>query len=455
MISRPAESLDVEGSAEAKSLARFPRRRPVLILAFVGVLQLVAAVAASAQDTGATPASTPPDTAIDDTIVAGESSAETPRRRLVKWNEYEGPWFTIRLGGGYLFEYTAVSQDDASTQQFALDDDWKVRDARVLFNGRLKFKRAVTWSLGFMYDGPNDSWLVRQTGIMVEVPEISGHIFVGRSKEGFSLNKVMVGYAGWTMERSTINDATIPILADGIKWLGYAPKIRLLWNLGAFGDWLSEEQTFSTYDNQYVGRVAWVPMVSSSGGKLLHLGFNARYGLPDEGELRLRSRPEASSAPYFVETPKFPAKSTMMTAIEAYYRPGPLLIGTEYFFQQVNAPESGDPFFHGGEVAVSWLATGETRAYNTRGGYFNQVSPARSVFQGGPGAFTMAGNPRRVRAHDDTIRTKGGCTRPDRDREPGRVAGPAARALALDAGARVPARAALPPGVRCAGRASR
>jgi hypothetical protein len=31
-------------------------------------------------------------------------------------------------------------------------------------------------------------------------PELLGHVFVGRTKEGFSLNKVMVGYAGWTME---------------------------------------------------------------------------------------------------------------------------------------------------------------------------------------------------------------------------------------------------------------
>ena len=309
----------------------------------------------------------------------------------MKWNEYEGPWFTIRAGGGYLFEYSAFSQDTPSQQQFDLENDWKVRDARVLLNGRLKFKRATTWSLGFMYDGPSDKWLVRQTGIMVEVPELSGHIFVGRSKEGFSLNKVMVGYAGWTMERSTINDATIPILADGVKWLGYAPKYHLLWTLGAYGDWLSEEQTFSTYDNQYVGRVAWVPMISPKGGKLVHLGFTARYGLPDEGELRLRSRPENSSAPYFVETPQFAAKSTTMTEVEAYYRPGPLLVGTEYFFQKVDAPESGDPFFHGGEAVVTWLATGETRAYNTRGGYFNQVSPARPVFQGGPGAWEIVG----------------------------------------------------------------
>jgi phosphate-selective porin OprO/OprP len=357
----------------------------------VAILHLSAAVVVSAQDADSTPANTTPDTAIDDTLVAGEASAEAPRRRLIKWNEYEGPWFTLRAGGGFLFEYDAFTQDAASEEQFNIDDAWKLRDARVLANGRLKFKRGVTWSFGLMYDAPSDEWLVRQTGIMVDVPEISGQIFVGRSKEGFSLNKVMVGYAGWTAERSTINDATIPILADGIKWLGYAPKYHLLWTLGAYGDWLSEEQTFSTYDNQYVGRIAWVPMISPKGGRLLHLGFTARYGLPDEGTLRLRSRPESFAAPYFVETPQFDAESTTMTQLEVYYRPGPLLVGTEYFFQKVDAPESGDPFFHGGEAVVTWLATGETREYNTRGGFFNQVSPARSVFQGGPGAWELVG----------------------------------------------------------------
>src|SRR6185295_19645882 len=116
------------------------------------------------------------------------------------------------------------------------------------------------YSLGLMYDGPTDEFLARETGIMVAVPELWGHFFVGRSKEGFSLNKVMTGYAGWTMERSTINDATIPILADGIKWLGYLPKQRVLWNLGFYRDTLSEGQTFSSYAHQVAGRIAWVPM---------------------------------------------------------------------------------------------------------------------------------------------------------------------------------------------------
>jgi phosphate-selective porin OprO/OprP len=38
---------------------------------------------------------------------------------------------------------------------------------------------------------------------------------------------------------------------------------------------------------------------------------------------------------------------------------------------------------------MSWLLTGETRTYNTRGGYFNQISPLRPVFSGGPGAWEI------------------------------------------------------------------
>jgi phosphate-selective porin OprO and OprP len=313
----------------------------------------------------------------------------TPARRLVSWNEYEGKYFTIRLGGGLLYDFAGYAQDDANKEQIELHPDWKLRDARFLLKGRFKFKRPVSWSTGIMYDAPTHKFLFRETGVMIGVPELWGNIFIGRTKEGFSLNKVMVGYAGWTMERATISDATIPILADGIKWLGYSPQQHFLWNVGAYADAFSEGQSFSTYDHQFVGRFAWVPLMSEEKGRVLHIGLNLRYGVPEDGQLQLRSRPEAFPAPFFIDTGKFPARNTTMTAFEGYYRPGPLLVGTEYFLQKVDAPESNDPFFHGGDVVVSWLPTGETRVYNTRGGYFNQISPLRPVFQGGPGAWEL------------------------------------------------------------------
>jgi phosphate-selective porin OprO/OprP len=339
---------------------------------------------AAAQD----PAPPQPPPAIEDTIDASESEA-TPRRRLISWNEYDGPWFSIRVGGGLLYDYAGYEQDDNSKEQIALSPDGKLRDFRVLLKGRLKFERKTTWSAGIMYDAGNDEWVFRQTGIMVEVPEILGDIFIGRTKEGFSLNKVMVGYAGWGMERAPISDATVPILADGIKWLGFTPKAHLIWNLGVYGDTLSEGQSFSTYERQISGRLAWLPVMSTDGGKLVHLGVSARYGKPKDNVLRLRARPGAWPAPYFVDTSQFAADSSTLTGVEVYYRPGPWTFGSELFFQQIDAPDSGDPLFHGGEVFATRMLTGEVRSYNTRGGYFNLISPNRPVFSGGPGAWEV------------------------------------------------------------------
>ena len=51
--------------------------------------------------------------------------------------------------------------------------------------------------------------------------------------------------------------------------------------------------------------------------------------------------------------------------------------GREYFFQWAKAPEAGDPFFHGGEVVVTWLLTGETRTYNTARRFLERGLPGK------------------------------------------------------------------------------
>ena len=335
-----------------------------------------------------------PKNAADPTIetdIDATEAQEAPKRQLVKWNEYQGPHFTVRGGAGFLYEVAAFAQDQQSKEQFPLGFKHKVRDFRILLAGRFpSSKRAITWSAGFMYDAPTNSWLVRQTGVMIAFPELLGHLFIGRSKEGFSLNKVMTGYDGWTMERATMNDATVPLLADGIKWLGYYPKHGILWNLGYFNDIFSKGQSFSSYSSQEIVRLAWLPIRSvSDTHTLLHIGLNLRYGKPAENKLQLRSRPEASPAPYFVDTGKFSATSTFMTGPEVYYRRRNWLFGSEYWIQKVDSPSTHNPFFSGGDIAATWTITGETRTYNTVGGFFRAISPARPVFQGGHGAWDL------------------------------------------------------------------
>ena len=67
------------------------------------------------------------------------------------------------------------------------------------------------------------------------------------------------------------------------------------------------------------------------------------------------------------------------------------MVGTEYFFTRADAPDSGNPLFHGGEVLVAHILTGETRPYNAKGAFFDRISPSRSVFSGGPGAWEVVG----------------------------------------------------------------
>ena len=311
---------------------------------------------------------------------------------MARWNEFDGKWASLRLGWGLAYDYGAFRQDDASKAQFALEDKTKLRDFRLLFKGRLKFfgERKVTYTVGVMYDGGNDEWVMRQTGIMVELPKNGGNVFFGRTKEGFSMSKIMVGYEILGIERMPINDAIVPILADGIKWTGNAPKARLIWNIGAFADFLSEKQNFNNSEHQIVGRLVWLPMLSDKGrGRAIHLGVAVRHAKADDGKLQPRSRPESYVAPYFLDTGKFDANDSTAAGFEVYYRPGPLLVGAEYFIDHVDAPTSGNPVLHGGEIEVVWLATGETRPYNSKGGYFERVIPARSVFHGGPGAWEI------------------------------------------------------------------
>jgi hypothetical protein len=82
----------------------------------------------------------------------------------------------------------------------------------------------MSWSIGCMYDGAAKDWRFRQTGLQIGIPEWNGSVFIGRTKEGYSMVKVIVGYYGWTMERQPVLDAFIPILADGLRWSGYLPK---------------------------------------------------------------------------------------------------------------------------------------------------------------------------------------------------------------------------------------
>ncbi|HET7002611.1 MAG TPA: porin [Puia sp.] len=310
-----------------------------------------------------------------------------------RWRLFNGRFTSFKFGAGFLYEYAAFFPDKNSKLQMdslgtPLKDQFKVRDFRLLFSGQFKSKREISWRTGIMYDASSDSWLFRETGIMVGVPEISSYFFVGRTKEGFSMSKVMNGYAGWAFERQMAIDV-IPILADGLKWMGYLPKQKLFWNLGVYTDWLSKGQSFSTYQSQFDIRVGWNPISHVTINKMLHVGINYRYGKVADDQIQLRSRPEANPAPYFITTGKFSATHSNHIGYEIYYQSGRWLTGSEYYWHKFSSVPENDPLFSGGELMVSYIITGESRKYMNSTSIFGFVPVKNSVFKGGLGEIDV------------------------------------------------------------------
>ena len=226
--------------------------------------------------------------------------------------------------------------------------------------------------------------MLRETGLTIGVPEMFGHIFIGRTKEGYSMVKVMNGHSPWAAERQMALDV-IPILADGIKWFGNLPKSRVFWNLGYFNDIASKGQSFSTYAWQLDARIGWLPFYNKENNKVFHVAGNFRYGKPVDGKISLKSRPESNPAPQIINTGTFSADNSTHIGGEAYYSTGSFLIGSEINLHKFNAAENHN--FFGGDVFASYIFTKAKRPYMTTGSIFGFVPVARPVFKGGWGEW--------------------------------------------------------------------
>lgn len=321
---------------------------------------------------------------IMDTVDAATGKTINP-----KANDFDGPISTFRIGMGLIYDFTSYAQNDVfkeqmDTAKIILDPRIKLRDFRILGSGVFKTRRPLSWKFAYMWDGDNNQWLLRETGLTIGVPELAGNIFIGRTKEGFSMPKVMNGHSPWTNERQMAIDP-IPILADGIKYMGYLQKSRLWWNLGYFNNFLSKNQSFATYQSQFVSRFGWLPMYDPVKNKVLHLGFEARFGKPKNGVMTLKSRPESNPTPQLINTGQFVTDHSTHFGIEAYYRTNSLMIGSEVVMHNFYSKDSGDYHFPGGDFVISYFFTGAIRPYNTTGSIFGFVPVKKSVFKGGLG----------------------------------------------------------------------
>lgn len=345
-----------------------------------------------------------------DLTVPEKDSINTKRPEVVSPQEVAAPFSTFRIGLGFIYDATAYKQSDVFKQQMdslglKLGATGKVRDFRILGSGVFRTKRTLAWKFAFMYDGSADTWLVRESGFTIGVPELWGHFFIGRTKEGFSMVKVMNGHSPWTNERQMALDP-IPILADGIKWFGFEPNTKIFWNLGVFNDAISKGQGFSTFEWQYVARVGYLPIYDKENSRILHVAANFRYGKPNNGQFAIKSRPESNPTPFLLTSGSFATDRSDHIGYEIYYSNKRFMVGSEGMVHRFHSYEGEDHQFYGGDVMLSYFLTNTSRPYKTDGSIFGFTKVNKSVFKGGWGEFEAVLRASTFNVNDGSI--KGG-----------------------------------------------
>jgi len=324
-------------------------------------------------------------------LTVPQVDSATGKTKNLEPNEVNESFSTFKIGLGYIGDYITFTEDETFKKQMdlaklELKPMYKTRDARILGSGKLNTKRALSWKFAFMYDGNLDQWLVRESGVTIGVPELSGNFFLGRTKEGYSMVKVMNGHSPWTAERQMALDV-IPILADGIKYFGSLPKSTVFWNLGYYNDFISKGQGFSTFEWQYDARVGFLPYHDLTNNRVLHIAGNYRYGRPNDGKIALKSRPEANTIPQIINTGTFSADHSSHVGGEIYYSTGRILIGSEMMMHTFYSSTAGDHQFFGGDVVFTYLFTDTKRPYNITSSLFGFVPVRKSVFNHGWGEW--------------------------------------------------------------------
>ena len=314
--------------------------------------------------------------------------------KIRDFNEFDLGFTTFRYGVAAIQDYAAYTQDEEAKAQMdsanvVLKDQWKWRDARFFASGKLNTKRSVIWKLGVMYDGSENALTIRETGLLIGLPEISGNVFIGRSKEGYSLNKDQNGYSCYANERQMSLDL-ISIMADGIRVYGYLPKPRLSYSVGAFTNAIyGNDNKFALWEWQVSGRFGYRPIYDEAKNKVLHLGFNVRIAQPDGKTIQVRSRPESNPAPYFLDTGPFESDLCKTIGWEAHYRSGSFMTGSEGNLYSFDSDAADNPQFFGANVYASYILTGEAWPWISDRSVFSFVKPKKSFFDRGIGAVEL------------------------------------------------------------------
>ena len=286
--------------------------------------------------------------------------------------------FTLMLGVSAVLDYSAFNQDDASLAQVGTQDDqWQVRDLRLMLHGTIGTDYKVRYFVAGVYKGfdtdPEVTWEVVDLWFAFPLGGPATTLTVGKTKETFDYE--MVGDSGNLPQQERVLNPFFVSRNVGAKISHVVPSHRMTMSLGVFNDWWVHGDQLSKSGTDVSARVTGLAWDQPDRRRFLHLGLAVRYAGADDDTLRYKGRPESNVADNYVDTGNLPADHAWHVGLEALWNEGPFSVLAEYNRAWVNSPATGDPEFSGYYVTVSWVLTGETRAYDRTVGYARRVMP--------------------------------------------------------------------------------
>ena len=318
-----------------------------------------------------------------------------------KWNQWQTKNTTgIFLAAMVLDRQYWPSQNAASEQQVGnleLYEGGEIRGFRLGAVGTLHyFDRPWVYTVfgatnafdkGFEVDRQDDfTWF----DYRLDIPFTdSMALSVGKQKEPISMERIMSMVQLPMQERTSVSDAFLPSRNFGAVLSGTALNQRMSWAGGLFNNFIDSDHSLGGTATTAIGRVTWVPVVSEDESSLVHVGVGARLSNGKQGAWFL-TEPEFNKSPIFVDTGSLDSDANRQFNLEASWRRGPYWLHAEYVGTEVDSPTNGELNFSGYHVTGSWILSGEMRSYNHKSGIFGPVPVARSVYQGGWGAWELA-----------------------------------------------------------------
>ncbi len=334
-------------------------------------------------------------------INADEAPTDAAPIMAKKWNQIKTKHFTLNFGVAMFLDYNIPNQDANNIAQVGnIADAVEFRAQRIILSGNLLFfKRPWRYMISGNYNGmdANDgSSTLSIIDLNLEVPfGKSGWVTIGKQKEGVGHEYVAPGsQLTWT-ERASGVPALIKQRNYGIRYSNSVLNNRMTYTFGVFNSCVEKGNKNSFADNgmQLTSRVTYLPKFVSA-REFLHVGVGWRYTDASGDKLSYKAKPEANTAPSFINTGSFDANGANTLMLEAMGVKGPVSFYTEYMNAFVSSKTHSNPNFNYWQVGASWFITGENRNYNKQTGSLGKLIPKRNFKLlhknvGGPGAFEI------------------------------------------------------------------